>query len=104
MSTLPNFPTIAQLRAALDSKQVSATELAQAALTAAQANAGGKGNNAFLDIQPEHTLAQAAAADALMAQGADTARSPLLGIPLAHKDIFVTKDFPSTAGSRMLDG
>jgi aspartyl-tRNA(Asn)/glutamyl-tRNA(Gln) amidotransferase subunit A len=30
--------------------------------------------------------------------------SPLLGLPIAHKDIFVTRDFPSTAGSRMLEG
>jgi aspartyl-tRNA(Asn)/glutamyl-tRNA(Gln) amidotransferase subunit A len=25
------------------------------------------------------------------------------GVPMAHKDIFVTKDFPTTAGSKMLD-
>ena len=30
--------------------------------------------------------------------------SPLLGLPIAHKDIFVTRDFPTTAGSRMLEG
>jgi aspartyl-tRNA(Asn)/glutamyl-tRNA(Gln) amidotransferase subunit A len=27
-----------------------------------------------------------------------------LGVPIAHKDIFVTTDFPTTAGSRMLEG
>jgi aspartyl-tRNA(Asn)/glutamyl-tRNA(Gln) amidotransferase subunit A len=98
------YATIAQLRTALDSKQVSATELAQVALKAAQTNAQGSGNNAFLDIQPEHTLAQASAADALIAQGVDTQRSPLLGIPLAHKDIFVTQGWATTAGSNMLAG
>jgi aspartyl-tRNA(Asn)/glutamyl-tRNA(Gln) amidotransferase subunit A len=47
------------------------------------------------------TLAQASAADARIAAGE---RTPLLGVPIAHKDIFVTKDFPSTAGSKMLEG
>jgi aspartyl-tRNA(Asn)/glutamyl-tRNA(Gln) amidotransferase subunit A len=101
MTLIHAFPTVAQLRSALDSKQVSATELAKTALAAAQNNAAGKGNNAFLDIQPEHTLAQAAAADALIAQGHST---PLLGIPLAHKDIFVTQGWATTAGSNMLAG
>jgi aspartyl-tRNA(Asn)/glutamyl-tRNA(Gln) amidotransferase subunit A len=94
------FPTISELRAALDSQQVSATELAQAALQAAQLHTQGQGNNAFIDIQPERTLAQAAAADVLLAQGQT---SPLLGIPLAHKDIFATLGWRTTAGSRMLE-
>jgi aspartyl-tRNA(Asn)/glutamyl-tRNA(Gln) amidotransferase subunit A len=46
-------------------------------------------------------LAQAKAADVRIAAG-DT--SPLLGVPIAHKDIFVTTDFPTTAGSRILEG
>jgi aspartyl-tRNA(Asn)/glutamyl-tRNA(Gln) amidotransferase subunit A len=56
---------------------------------------------AFLATDPEATLAQARAADARLAAG-DTA--PLLGVPIAHKDIFVTRDFPTTAGSKMLAG
>ena len=47
------------------------------------------------------TLAQAQAADARIAAGE---RGPLLGVPLAHKDIFVTQGFPTTAGSKMLAG
>jgi hypothetical protein len=47
------------------------------------------------------TLAQARAADARLAAGTAGA---LEGVPLAHKDIFVTRDFPSTAGSKMLAG
>jgi aspartyl-tRNA(Asn)/glutamyl-tRNA(Gln) amidotransferase subunit A len=46
-------------------------------------------------------MQQARAADARRAQGE---RGALLGIPLAHKDIFVTHDLPTTAGSKMLEG
>ena len=56
---------------------------------------------AFLCIDADHALAQANAADARRA-GGET--GPLLGVPLAHKDIFVTSALPTTAGSRMLEG
>ncbi|WP_337242191.1 amidase family protein, partial [Proteus faecis] len=79
-------------------KQVSAVELAQAYLARIEAH---RDLNAFLDIRPEVTLAQARAADARIAAGNAT---PLTGVPIAHKDIFVTKDFASTASSRMLEG
>jgi len=55
--------------------------------------------NAFIDVQPQLTLAQAAEADRRRAAGE---RGPLLGVPIAHKDIFVTRGWRSTAGSRML--
>ncbi|MEL0583192.1 amidase, partial [Neisseria gonorrhoeae] len=55
---------------------------------------------AFLATDAEISLAQARAADARLAAGE---RTPLLGVPLAHKDIFVTRDFPTTAGSKMLE-
>jgi hypothetical protein len=55
---------------------------------------------AFLATDADVSLAQAKAADARLAAGE---RTPLLGVPLAHKDVFVTRDFPTTAGSKMLE-
>ena len=88
---------VAELAALLQKKELSAVELATRML----ARLGGNPHNAFLSVDSEVTLAQARAADARIAAGE---HSPLLGVPIAHKDIFVTKDFPTTAGSRMLEG
>ena len=90
--------TVAELATALRNKQVSATETAQHFLDriAAAPELG-----AFLATDPEATLAQARAADARLAAGS---AARLEGVPIAHKDIFVTRDFPTTAGSRMLEG
>jgi aspartyl-tRNA(Asn)/glutamyl-tRNA(Gln) amidotransferase subunit A len=90
--------TLVELSRLLAQRQVSALELAQDALRRAEQH---QDLNAYLDLRPEVTLAQARAADVRIAEGQAT---PLTGIPLAHKDIFVTRDFASTAGSRMLHG
>ena len=50
---------------------------------------------------PQLSLAQAREADACRARGQ---AQPLTGVPIAHKDIFVTRALPSTAGSKMLAG
>jgi len=86
---------LADLRRALDAGDVSAVGLAEHFL----ARIGASALNAFVDVRPEATLAQAREADARLARGE---RGPLLGVPIAHKDIFVTRDWRSTAGSRML--
>jgi aspartyl-tRNA(Asn)/glutamyl-tRNA(Gln) amidotransferase subunit A len=80
----------------LQQKKVSAVEVAEHFLLrcAAHADLG-----AFVALQPEVTLAQARAADLRIANGI---AGTLEGVPIAHKDIFVTRDFVSTAGSRML--
>jgi len=90
--------TLAQQAAQLAAKAVSSVELTQAALARVQAH---ESLGAFLSVDAQVALAQAAAADARRAQG-DAAT--LLGVPIAHKDIFVTTDFDSTAASKMLAG
>ena len=89
---------VAALAAQLRKREVSAVEAAQHFLARGRTH---EALGAYLATDESVTLAQAAAADARIAAG-DTA--PLLGVPIAHKDIFVTKDFPSTAGSKMLAG
>ncbi|MBC3833448.1 Asp-tRNA(Asn)/Glu-tRNA(Gln) amidotransferase subunit GatA [Undibacterium amnicola] len=88
--------SLKQLSAMLQSKQVSASELAAHYLSRIETS----NLNAFTHVDRALTLAQAAAADLRLAQGNTTA---LTGIPIAHKDIFVTRDWRSTAGSRMLE-
>jgi len=90
--------TLAELAAQLRARSVSSVEVAQHFLKRGQTHAD---LGAFLDTNAEVTLAQARAADARLA--ADTAGA-LEGVPLAHKDIFVTQDFATTAGSKMLEG
>jgi aspartyl-tRNA(Asn)/glutamyl-tRNA(Gln) amidotransferase subunit A len=87
--------TIKELSALLHSKQVSSTELTRHFLDRIAAG----GHNAFLHVDPALSLAQAAAADARLAEGS---AGPLTGVPIAHKDIFVTRDWRTTAGSKML--
>ncbi len=89
--------TLTELSAQLKNKQVSATELAQLYLDRIASST----LNAFTAVNPELTLAQAKDADARIARGDMT---ELTGIPLAHKDIFVTRGWASTAGSKMLAG
>ncbi|MBV8603451.1 MAG: Asp-tRNA(Asn)/Glu-tRNA(Gln) amidotransferase subunit GatA [Pelomonas sp.] len=83
----------------LADKAVSSREITQhllARVTALDAAIG-----AFLHVDADAALAAADAADARRAGGESGA---LLGVPLAHKDIFVTGDMPTTAGSKMLAG
>ncbi len=99
MAKLPlhtEFDSISSLSAALSSRALSARELAQSALDAAQAHAS---LNAFVHIDPELTLAQADQADQRIAAGQ---AGPLTGIPVAHKDVFVTQGWRTTAASKIL--
>ena len=88
--------SLSELAAALGGKAISAVELAQLYLKRIEA---GRDLNAFIQVDAERTLAQARAADARLARGEGGA---LTGVPVAHKDVFVTRGWRSTAGSKML--
>jgi aspartyl-tRNA(Asn)/glutamyl-tRNA(Gln) amidotransferase subunit A len=89
---------VAELGRAMAGRHLSSVEATQHLLArlAAHEHLG-----AMLAIDAERALEQARAADARRACGANGA---LLGVPLAHKDIFVTRELPTTAGSKMLAG
>jgi len=89
--------SLTQLSTALHAKQVSAVELAQHFLARAKADTSGS----FLAIDEDATLAQAKASDVRLAAGTGGC---LEGVPIAHKDVFVTRDFATTAGSKILSG
>ena len=89
--------SVAQLAARLAAREVSSVEATQHFLARIQQQ---DSLGAFLATNVDVSLAQARAADLRLAGGE---RTPLLGVPLAHKDIFVTRDFPTTAGSKMLE-
>jgi aspartyl-tRNA(Asn)/glutamyl-tRNA(Gln) amidotransferase subunit A len=89
---------VVALAKALADRKVSAVEASQAFLSRMKAH---ESLGTFVDVNEEVTLAQARAADAQIASGTAPA---LAGVPIAHKDIFVTTDFATTAGSKMLAG
>ncbi len=89
---------VAELSRRLHAREVSAVELAQDLSRRIDAHAA---LGAFLARDEAQSLAQARRADEALARGDG---GPLTGVPIAHKDIFVTRDWPSTAGSKMLAG
>ena len=92
--------TLTDLAAALSRREVSSEEATRAALSRIEATDGRLG--AFLRVSPEPALEAARASDARRARGEAT--SPLDGVPLALKDIFLTRGVETTAGSRILAG
>ncbi|MDB5795366.1 MAG: gatA [Noviherbaspirillum sp.] len=87
--------SLKELSTLLQSRDISATELARLFLGRIRQS----DLNAFIHVDEELTLRQAADADRRLATNETT---PLTGIPIAHKDIFVTQGWRSTAGSKML--
>jgi len=94
---------VAALARRLRAREVSSVELVRQRLEVI--GRAGPALGAFLHVGEERALAEARAADERIARGD---AGPLTGVPVAHKDIFVT-DFarsglPTTAGSKMLEG
>jgi aspartyl-tRNA(Asn)/glutamyl-tRNA(Gln) amidotransferase subunit A len=91
--------TIAEARALLDSREVSAVELTEAHL--ARAEALEPLLNCHISLMPDVARQQAAKADSAIADGT---AGVLTGIPTSIKDVLCTIDADTTAGSRMLAG
>jgi len=93
--------SLRELAAALAEKKVSSVELTTLFLDRIE-----KLNptlNAFVSVDHDKALAAACAADARRAKVGPGETAPLLGIPLAHKDIFCAAGWRTTCGSKMLD-
>jgi aspartyl-tRNA(Asn)/glutamyl-tRNA(Gln) amidotransferase subunit A len=94
------FKNATEMAAALTAKEISSVELTTAHLD--RIESVDNDVKAFLHVDREGALTQAAAVDADRASGKEMA--PLAGVPLALKDVLAQKGVPTTAGSRILEG
>jgi aspartyl-tRNA(Asn)/glutamyl-tRNA(Gln) amidotransferase subunit A len=90
----------ADIAAAVASGEVSALEVTEAHLERIARVDGAV--HAFLHVDTEGAMSAAKQVDARRAAGGDL--GPLAGVPLAMKDVVVTKGLPTTAGSKILEG
>src|SRR5579862_5742139 len=90
--------SIDSIREGLLTKQFSAEELARQALALAEAE--NPKTNAYLTLAPERALAAARAVDDKLAAGQDP--GALAGVPIAIKDVILTRGLRTTCGSRLL--
>jgi len=91
--------TVDSIRTDLLAKKVSAEEIAREALKFAEAE--NPKTNSYLTFAPERALASAQVVDRKIAAGEDP--GPLAGVPIAIKDVIVTRGLRTTCGSRMLE-
>ncbi len=96
----PTTWTIPEVRAALDSRKISARELVKEFY--ARIDQANPKLNIYLALSPERAFAQADRIDAAI--GAGDALPSLAGVPLAVKDVISTRGIPTTCGSRILEG
>lgn len=90
--------TITDLRKRLLSREVSAVDVATSVLN--RIDQVEKSINAYITLDREQTMAQAAEADRKIA---DNSGGPLCGIPIAVKDVLCTTGMRTTCGSKMLE-
>lgn len=90
--------TLKELSDLLSSKAVSSVEMTQYFIDRVKRHDGDL--NSFITVDADMALAQAKAADALIASGT---AGPFTGLPIAHKDIFCTKGIKTSCASKMLD-
>jgi aspartyl-tRNA(Asn)/glutamyl-tRNA(Gln) amidotransferase subunit A len=90
--------TIDQVREGLLARRFSAVELTREALDFAEAR--NPSTNAYLHFSPERALRSAVRVDEKVARGEDP--GPLAGVPIAVKDVIVTKGVRTTCGSKLL--
>ena len=95
-----NQSTISDLAARLATREISAREVTQACLD--QIARVDDSIHAFISHNAADALAQADAADHEIAAGASFAQKPLLGIPIAIKDVLAVKNHPLNCGSKIL--
>ncbi len=89
--------TLCSARVALRAKAISAVELTRSHLDAIERL--NPALNAYITVTAEQAMDQARDADRRRAEGDD---APLLGLPIANKDLFCTEGVRTTAGSRIL--
>ncbi|MAV33370.1 MAG: Asp-tRNA(Asn)/Glu-tRNA(Gln) amidotransferase GatCAB subunit A [Gammaproteobacteria bacterium] len=89
--------TVSELARALSTGSVSSVELTQAFID--RITSIDTQQNSYITVDEETALRQARQADDARSRGTDTL---LLGIPIAHKDLFCTQGTKTTCGSKML--
>jgi aspartyl-tRNA(Asn)/glutamyl-tRNA(Gln) amidotransferase subunit A len=92
--------TISELTARLGRREVSSREAMQACLD--QIARTEPSLHAFIKLNPDQALTDASAADRALAEGQTHTQRPLLGVPIATKDVIAVKDQPLNCGSRIL--
>ena len=97
---MPNRLTVCELSRLLSRRELSSREATPACLDAIRQR--DPVVRAFLHVDEAGALAQADAADAARRRGRSAETHPLLGIPVAIKDVIAVRNQPLTCGSRIL--